>query len=212
MNPMKQTLASGEVAPAPRPVLGPAVPQHRGRLIRALGHAVLRVAGWRLTGTIPDLPRFVVIVAPHTSNWDFPVGLAAKWALGFDVTWLGKDALFRPPLGWFMRAVGGMPVDRSAPNAMVDRTAREFATRERMVLVLAPEGTRHKVTKWRSGFWHIARTANVPVVCAAIDWGTKQVRFGPTLTVRPDVDPEVDIARIKSHYDDVRGFHPALQA
>jgi 1-acyl-sn-glycerol-3-phosphate acyltransferase len=111
-----------------------------------------------------------------------------------------------------MRAVGGMPVDRSAPNAMVDRTAREFATRERMVLVLAPEGTRHKVTKWRSGFWHIARTADVPVVCAAIDWGTKQVRFGPTLVVRPDVDPEVDIARIKSHYDDVRGYHPALQA
>jgi 1-acyl-sn-glycerol-3-phosphate acyltransferase len=198
--------------PAAPPHLGPAVPQHRGRLLRAIGHATLRLFGWRLTGTIPDLPRFVVIVAPHTSNWDFPVGLATKWALGFDVTWLGKDALFRPPLGWFMRAIGGLPVNRASANALVDRTAQEFARRERMVLVLAPEGTRTKVDKWRSGFWHIARTADVPVVCAAIDWGRKQVRFGPTLTVRPDDGAEVDIARIKAHYDDTLGYHPSLQA
>lgn len=212
MNRMQPHVASGAGSPATRPFLGPQVPQHRGGFLRALGLGVLRLFGWRLTGAIPDLPRFVVIVAPHTSNWDFPVGLAAKWALGFDVTWLGKDALFRPPLGWVMRAVGGMPVDRSAPNAMVERTAEAFASRERMVLVLAPEGTRTKVDKWRSGFWHIARTADVPVVCAAIDWGRKEVRFGPTLTVRPDVAPDVDIARIKAHYDDVRGLHPALQA
>jgi 1-acyl-sn-glycerol-3-phosphate acyltransferase len=198
--------------PAPRPHLGPVVPQHRGRLLRAVGHAALRLFGWRLTGTIPNLPRFVVIVAPHTSNWDFPVGLAAKWALGFNVTWLGKDALFRPPLGWFMRAVGGLPVNRASANALVDRSAQEFARHERMVLVLAPEGTRTKVAKWRSGFWHIARTADVPVVCAAIDWGRKHVRFGPTLTVRPDDGPEADIARIKAHYDDTLGYHPSLQA
>jgi 1-acyl-sn-glycerol-3-phosphate acyltransferase len=198
--------------PFDRPVLGPAVPQHRGRLLRALGHGVLRRFGWRLTGTIPDLPHFVVIVAPHTSNWDFPVGLAAKWALGFNVTWLGKDALFRPPMGWFMRAIGGLPVNRSSANALVERTAQEFASRKRMVLVLAPEGTRKKVEKWRSGFWHIARTADVPVVCAAIDWGRKEVRFGPTLTVRPDDGAEVDIARIKAHYDDTLGYDPSLQA
>jgi 1-acyl-sn-glycerol-3-phosphate acyltransferase len=180
--------------------------------MRWVGRTALHAAGWELTGTIPDLPRFVCIVAPHTSNWDFPVGLAAKWALGFHVTWLGKDALFRPPLGWFMRAVGGMPVDRRTPNALVERTAQAFAEREQLVLVLAPEGTRDKVTKWRSGFWHIARAANVPVVCAAIDWSRKQVRFGPTLDVHPDVEPDVDIARIKAHYDDVQGYHPALQA
>lgn len=209
---MMPTLASGSEAPQPRPVLGPAVPQHRGPFLRALGHAVLRLGGWQLTGTIPDIPRFVVIVAPHTSNWDFIIGLATKWALGFDVTWMGKDTLFRPPLGWFMRAIGGLPVDRSVANALVDRSARAFAERERMVLVLAPEGTRHKVDKWRSGFWHIARTADVPVVCSAIDWGRKHVHFGPTLTVHPDVGAEADIARIKTHYDDVRGFHPALQA
>lgn len=212
MNRMPPRLASGGAPSPPHPTLGPQVPQHRGSFMRWLGRSALRAFGWELTGTIPDLPRFVCIVAPHTSNWDFPVGLAAKWALGFDVTWLGKDALFRPPLGWFMRAVGGMPVDRRAPNALVERTAQAFAEREQLVLVLAPEGTRHKVTRWRSGFWHIARAANVPVVCAAIDWSRKQVRFGPTLDVHPDVEPDVDIARIKSHYDDVQGYHPALQA
>jgi len=81
-----------------------------------------------------------------------------------------------------------------------------------MVLVLAPEGTRYKVDKWRSGFWHIARAADVPVVCSAIDWGTKEVRFGPTVTVNAEAEPAVDIARIKAHYDNTRGYHPTLQA
>ena len=214
MNRMSLSLASGHAVPdtPPPPILGPAVPQHRGALVRLLGRTILRAAGWKLIGTIPDLPRFVVIVAPHTSNWDFPIGLAAKWALGFDVSFLAKDSLFRPSTGWFMRAVGGIPVNRHTTNALVDESAKTFAQRERMVLVIAPEGTRHKVEKWRSGFWHIARAANVPVVCSAIDWGTKEVRFGPTVTVNADVEPAVDIARIKAHYDNARGYHPALQA
>ncbi len=212
MNRMRSTLASGIGHPDTAPTLGPSVPQYHGRVFRFIGHTLLRLAGWRLTGSIPDLPRFVVIVAPHTSNWDFPVGLAAKWALGFRVQFLGKDALFRPPLGWFMRAVGGVPVDRSKPNAMVERSALEFAEREQLVLVLAPEGTRHKVQAWRSGFWHIARASDVPIVCAAIDWSRKQVRFGPTVRVEMVDDPAADIARIKAHYDDVQGLHPALQA
>lgn len=212
MNRMSSSLASRHAVPDATPLLGPAVPQHRGALVRFIGHTILRVAGWKLTGSVPDLPRFVVIVAPHTSNWDFPIGLAAKWALGFNVTFLGKDTLFRPPFGWFMRAVGGIPVNRHTANAVVDRSAHAFAQREQMVLVLAPEGTRYKVDKWRSGFWHIARAANVPIVCAAIDWGTREVRFGPTLTVNSDVEPAIDIARIKAYYDNTRGYHPALQA
>jgi 1-acyl-sn-glycerol-3-phosphate acyltransferase len=212
MNRMSPSPASGIITPLPSPTLGPAVPQHRGPVFKFVGHLILRLAGWRITGSIPDLPQFVVIVAPHTSNWDFPVGLAAKWALGFRVKFLGKDTLFKPPLGWFMRAIGGIPVNRKTANALVDRSAQEFTKRSQLVLVLAPEGTRFKVDKWRSGFWHIARTADVPIVCAAIDWGTKQVRFGPTLTVQKDAEPSVDIARIKAHYDDTRGYHPALQA
>ncbi len=209
----RMTLPHATRPTAPRlALLGPTVPQHSGRVLRYVGRTALRAFGWQLTGSIPDLPKFVIIVAPHTSNWDFPVGLAAKWAVGLRVTWLGKDTLFKPPLGWFMRAVGGQPVRRDTANALVETSARTFAERTELVLVLAPEGTRHKVTSWRSGFWHIARCAKVPVVCAAIDWGRREVRFGPTLHVRQDVEPQDDIARIKAHYDDVQGYHPAQQA
>jgi 1-acyl-sn-glycerol-3-phosphate acyltransferase len=198
----------------PRPALrqlGAAVPQTLGWLSRPIGTLALRLRGWRVEGEIPDIPKFVIIVAPHTSNWDFPVGLAAKWSLRLKVTFLAKDSLFRPPLGWFMRAVGGMPVDRSAANAMVDRTTHAFRTRRQMVLVVAPEGTRKKVDRWRSGFWHIAKNADVPIVCAAIDWGRKVVRFGPTLTVNPDVSVDADIARMRREYSDVRGYDPTQQ-
>lgn len=208
---MTHSPASGVAAPV-LPPLGPAVPQHTGRLFRWIGRTVLGIAGWRLTGQIPDLSKFVVIVAPHTSNWDFPVGLATKWAIGFRVTWLGKDSLFKPPLGWFMRSIGGMPVTRSSANALVERTAEAFKAADRMVLVLAPEGTRSKVGEWRSGFWHIARTADVPVLCAAIDWGAREVRFGPTLAVQPDDGAEVDIRRIKAEYRGVLGRNPSQQA
>lgn len=173
---------------------------------------MLRLTGWKLTGSIPDIPQFVVIVAPHTSNWDLYFGLATKWALGFRVTFFAKHTLFRPPMGWLMRAVGAIPVNRSASNTMVNQSTRQFAQSEQMVLVLAPEGTRKHVSGWRSGFWHIARAANVPIVCSAMDYSRKQVRFGPTLLVNPNVDSAVDIARIKAHYHDVQGLHPALQA
>lgn len=211
MNRMTPSLASGHDVQTQTPSLGPAVPQNRGAFLHFAGRNMLRAAGWKLAGEIPNLPKFVVIVAPHTSNWDFVVGLAAKWALGMRVVFLGKDALFKPPLGWFMRALGGVPVHRQTANAMVERTAQEFAAREQLVLVLTPEGTRNKVDKWRSGFWHIARAADVPIVCATIDWGRREVRFGPSVKVNPDAEPAADIARIKQWYDDKRGFHPALQ-
>ncbi len=212
MNRMTTSHASGALPPSTSPVLGPRVPQNRGPLFRLLGRLMLRLAGWELTGTIPDIPQFVLIVAPHTSNWDFFVGVATKWAMGFRVIFLGKHTLFRPPMGWFMRALGGVPVNRSTSNLLVDQTTSQFAEHEQLVLVLAPEGTRKHVSGWRSGFWHIARAANVPVVCTAFDYALKQVRFGPTLQVNANVDAAVDIARIKSHYDDVQGRHPALQA
>lgn len=221
MNPMITSLASvppPSAAPPIPPVnadsnswqLGPRVPQTRGTLLRRLGLSILRWAGWRIEGTMPDLPKFVVIVAHHTSNWDFLIGLAAKWALGLDPRWLGKDTLFRAPLGWFMRANGGVPVKRTSRENVVEQTAHEFATREQFVLVLAPEGTRKKVAAWRSGFWHVAKRAGVPICCVAFDWSRKVVRMGPTVTADED-DPMAGIARIRSYYADVRGYHPELE-
>lgn len=153
---------------------------------------------------MPDLPKFVVIVAPHTSNWDFIVGLAAKWALGFGTSWWGKASLFHPPLGWFMRAIGGIPIDRHNKHNVVEQTIAEFARHERFVLTLAPEGTRKQVDQWRGGFWHVARGAGVPICCVAFDWGRRVIRLGPT--VPADLaDADAGIAHIRALYADVSG-------
>ena len=160
--------------------------------------------GWRFEGVMPDLPRFVLIIAPHTSNWDFIIGLAAKWALGLETRFWGKETLFLPPLGWFMRSLGGIPVDRSKPHDVVGHTIEEFARHERMVLTVTPEGTRKKVDCWRSGFWHVAKGAGVPICCVAFDWGRRVIRIGPVVNADDD-DTERGIARIRELYAGVSG-------
>jgi 1-acyl-sn-glycerol-3-phosphate acyltransferase len=225
MNAMTHSLASGSGPDAsPGPLnkesgtsgntdwhLGPKVPQTHRPLLRRFGLWLLTRWGWRFEGLWPDVPKFVAIVAPHTSNWDFPVGLAAKWALGFDAHWWGKDTLFMPPMGWFMRANGGIPVDRKNSSMVVEKTLEEFATHEQFALVLAPEGTRRKVTQWRSGFWYVAKGAGVPICCVAFDWPRKVIRLGPT-TMPDEDDPAEGIARIRSYYAEVRGYNPSQQA
>jgi 1-acyl-sn-glycerol-3-phosphate acyltransferase len=190
--------------------LGPAIPQTGHRLLCTLGHAGMRLAGWRFSGAFPNCSRFVVIVAPHTSNWDFPILLLAKWALMLDVKWMGKDAIFRPPLGWFMRAVGGIAIERDGTHNVVDRSIRAFAERERMVLLLAPEGTRKRVTAWKSGFWHIAHGAGVPVVCVALDYARRTIRLGPAFDTHDD-NATAGIARVRASYAGVIGRRPEMQ-
>ena len=158
--------------------------------------------GWRIAGDIPDLPRMVLVVAPHSSNWDFIVGVAAKLALRLRVTYLGKDALFRFPLGILMRRLGGIPVDRSSSNAVVQAIVREFAQRRQMILAIAPEGTRRRVERWRTGFYHIARAAGVPIVPVAFDWAAREVQIqSPFL---PAGDPDADIAALRTRFAAVR--------
>jgi len=186
--------------------LGPEVPRTHGPLARAFGLLTMRVLGWRIEGEIPNLARFVIIVAPHTSNWDFPVGAAAKLALGLQATFLGKDTLFRFPLGILMRGLGGIPVDRSRPHDVVSQIVREFATRERLVLAIAPEGTRRKVERWRTGFYHIAHQAQVPIVPVALNWGVHAIQIGAP--VRTTGDVERDIAGLQRWYEGIAGRLP----
>jgi 1-acyl-sn-glycerol-3-phosphate acyltransferase len=141
----------------------------------------------------------VLIVAPHTSNWDFPTGLYVKLALHMGARFVGKHTLFRWPLGVFMRWMGGVPVDRSAAAGFVADTARLMRESERMTLVLAPEGTRKHAGRWKSGFYRIAMAAGAPILLAALDYRRKAVFFGPL--IHPTGDYEKDLAIIQSHYD-----------
>jgi 1-acyl-sn-glycerol-3-phosphate acyltransferase len=167
----------------PAPLVPPAVPRRHAPLLRRLGVRALRASGWRVEGNLPDLPRMVVVVAPHTSNWDFAVGLMAMFALDLAPQWLGKHTIFRPPLGGVLRRLGGIPVRRhgggpSGREGSVAAVVEEFRRRDAMVLALAPEGTRRRVGAWKSGWYAIAAGAGVPVVPAWIDWSRRVVGFG----------------------------------
>jgi 1-acyl-sn-glycerol-3-phosphate acyltransferase len=157
------------------PQLGPEVPRRASLLLRGAGRAALALLGWRIEGRIPNVPRCVIVVAPHTSNWDFVVGIAAVFALGLRVSYLGKHSLFRGPLGWFLRATGGIPVDRGAAQGVVERAVEQVRRSPRIFLALSPEGTRKRVPGWKSGYHRIATAAGVPILPVALDYPRKAV-------------------------------------
>ena len=182
----------------PIPALGPAVPSRGGGALRLLGRAILGVLGWHFEGVIPDVPRCVLILAPHTSNWDFVIGLAALLALDLRVTWLGKHQIFRPPFGRLCRALGGVPVDRAAPGGVVEQAAAVLAPPRSAFLAVAPEGTRRKVERWKSGFWRIARAAGVPILPVAFDYRTRAVALGELYM--PTADYAADLAELQRRF------------
>ncbi len=167
---------------------------------------VLRLLGWTLDVSSPPQPRGVVIVYPHTSNWDFVIGYLAKVAAGLQLQFIGKDSLFRWPLGALFRRMGGIPVRRGARAGFIDQLAREFAARERIWIAIAPEGTRSFTDHWKSGFYHLALEARVPVALATIDWGRRRVELRRTIELTGN--PELDLERIRDFYRDVRGLRP----
>lgn len=156
---------------------------------------LLHVAGWRLEGDRPDLDRYVLIAAPHTSNWDLLLLLAFAAAYDLKVTWMAKHSLFFPPLGWLMRALGGMPVTRHKPGHLVTVMAGALKASEHLVLVVPTEGSRQRTPYWKSGFYHIAKEAGVPIVPSYLDFGHKRGGFGPPLVPTSDVVKDMQYFR-----------------
>ena len=182
------------------------VPRRHSPFWRWFGRTYLKLAGWKIEGELPNLPKLVVAVAPHTSNWDFPTGAAVMFALDFKPSYIGKHTLFRPPFGAMFRWMGGIPIDRSVPNGLVDSSVEAFSRSEQLALVIAPEGTRKHVQHFKTGFLRIARGAGVPVLLAALDYGTKSVRLGPL--VFPGEDIEAERERVERHFSAFKGKHP----
>ena len=167
---------------------------------------MLNLFGWSFAGHLPDVPKQVVIVAPHTSNWDFVIGVLALFALDLRANWIGKHTIFTPPFNIVMEWLGGIPVNRSLPNDLVNATRQRFEQEQQMVLGIAPEGTRKRVDKWKQGFYRIASGANVPIVCACIDYQTRTIGFGPTID--PSGDYEKDFETIREFYSGVTARFP----
>lgn len=167
---------------------------------------VLRAAGWRLEGRAPVDAHCIVIGAPHTTNWDLAIALLTAAGLGFRMRWLGKSTIFWPPLGYLLRALGGIPVDRSNRMGLVESLAKRMREESAFQLCIAPEGTRSYTNHWKSGFYRIALAAKVPVVLGYGDYQRKVVGIGPAVTITGDVD--ADMAKIAAFYADKRGLKP----
>lgn len=174
-----------------------------------LSRWILRLFGWKVVGEVPDISKFVVIGAPHTSNWDFPIGLLAARVLGIRISWIGKAGLFRHPWGPLMQWLGGIPTQRTGSEGLVALMAERFAEADRLVLVIAPEGTRKAAPFWRSGFYRIALGAGVPIVPAAVDAGRKEIRIGGSVSVTGDVRADMD--RMRQFFEGSRGIKPKGQ-
>jgi 1-acyl-sn-glycerol-3-phosphate acyltransferase len=194
-------------APLP-PALPPGMPQFPARAWRKPFRAAVRLSGWRLEGELPDVPKLVLIVAPHSSWWDGIWGLLFKIALGADIAFMAKRELFRWPLGGLLRKLGGVPIERRAAQDVVEQMVERFRARDRLWLGIEPEGTRKAVVKGKSGFWHIARQAGVPILPGYFDYPRKVIGLGPVF--QPGADKDADIARLRAFYAPHRGRHRSV--
>ncbi|MFH1850761.1 MAG: lysophospholipid acyltransferase family protein [Candidatus Neomarinimicrobiota bacterium] len=171
-----------------------------------LGRFGLWIAGWKLEGRIPAGRKFVLIAAPHTSNWDFPLLIAATFSLRLKISWFGKDSLFKKPFGWFMRGLGGIAVDRSAPQGLVEQLVEQFQRHDKLVVVVPPSGTRARREYWKSGFYWIALKAQVPLLCGFLDFKRKVAGLG--LSFLPTGNVKADMDRLREFYSGISGKFP----
>jgi 1-acyl-sn-glycerol-3-phosphate acyltransferase len=174
-------------------------------LQRAAGF-LLRRAGWTISGAAPAASRYVLVASPHSSNWDTAVMLLCAAHFGIRLRWVGKRESFRGPLGPVLRRLGGIPIERAGGRGVVASTAEVFRDGAPLALAIAPDGTRSARDYWRSGFYHIARAADVPLVLSFLDWGARRAGIGPTLALTGDIAADMD--RIRAFYAGMVGRYP----
>jgi hypothetical protein len=176
------------------------------RFKQSFSLGLLRMCGWKLTGSRPGCPSYIVLGAPHTSQWDFFFVFLVAWGNGVDFSWVGKQELFRFPLGWFFRLTGGLPVDRRKSANQVDSLVALFQADPTLKILIPPEGTRRRVAKWKTGFYHAARGAGVPVVAGYIDYRTRECGMGPVMI--PTGDFEGDLQPMYRFYEGITPRFP----
>lgn len=175
-------------------------------LLRGLATMILWIIGWRPIGKPLNDQRFVLIGAPHTSNWDFPIMLLVVLKLKLRLHWMGKNSLFKFPFGGLMRWLGGIPIDRSRHNGMVDQVVQQYRDNPELVVLIPPEGTRAKVKDWKTGFYHIANNAGVPILMGYLDADKKEAGLADFFY--PTGDLSVDMAEIRKFYATKKGIRP----
>jgi 1-acyl-sn-glycerol-3-phosphate acyltransferase len=167
---------------------------------------LVKLVRWRMVGQPSDAPKYLIVFAPHTSNWDLPIGYLIARAFKLNPSWIGKHLLFRPPFGSLFRRIGGIPVDRRSRNNAVDQVIQAFNERERLVLAITPEGTRKKTSHWKTGFYYIALGAHVPIQLAFLDYQRKIGGFGPV--IMPSGDLDADLAIMRDFFSGISGKYP----
>ena len=174
---------------------------------RAIALWLYGIAGWKVEGTAPGQDKMVVIAAPHTSNWDLPFMLGVAYKFRIRLNWMGKDSLFKPPFGWLMKALGGIPIDRSKANNVVTQMIEIYDKADQLAVAIPPEGTRSKVRVWKTGFYNIAHGAGVPIAFGFLDYDRKVGGIGGVYTTTGDYDK--DIEEIKAFYAEIIAKHEA---
>lgn len=188
------------------PDVGCHLPRLGNRCSQWWGRSLLRALGWGFRGEMPNQQKMVIAVAPHTSNWDFFIGLMVVFALRLKISFFGKHSIFIPPFGRLLRRWGGIPIERSRAHGVVEQMSAALVASDQMLLALAPEGTRSRIEHWKTGFVRIAQQANVPILLIGLDYQAKQVVFGPLLSPNNDLNHIMD--RVYAFFATIPAKHP----
>ena len=179
---------------------------NRNRFLKFIGKLGINLSGWTIKGMVPDEERIVIIAAPHTSNWDFVLAMMTIFGLNIKIKWLGKDSIFKPGFKWFFNWLGGIPVNRDEPNALIEHVVRIVEKEKAIVIAMTPEGTRKKVVRWKTGFLRIAKLTKAKILLISIDSPTKSIQIGNIF--EPSGDTELDLNFIQDYYQNFKGINP----